>query len=99
MDGGHRRAREAGSSNRQNENRRVGSVHAQRCPVPDCRAEQHHPLDAEVQHSGTLGEELAQGGKEQRRSVEDGLREDDHLEVVVDAREHAGAHWPTPLGQ
>ena len=35
-------------------------------------ADQHHPLDAEVEHARALGEQLAERGVEQRRPVGDG---------------------------
>ena len=35
------------------------------------RAHQHHPLEADVEHTGALGHELAERGEEQRHADED----------------------------
>ena len=43
----------------------------------DDRADEHHPLDAEVEHAGALGEQLAERGEEERRPVGDRRGEDD----------------------
>ena len=46
-------------------------------------ADEHHPLDAEVEHARALGEQLAERGVEQRRSVRDtGGDQDDEQRVV-----------------
>jgi hypothetical protein len=61
----------------------AASIDALCRPKADRGAEQHHPLDSEVEHPGTLRQELAERRVEQRRAVEDGLSEDDHEEAVV----------------
>ena len=38
-------------------------------------ADEHHPLDAEVEHARALGEQLAERGEEERRAVGDRRRE------------------------
>ena len=56
------------------------------------RAEQHHPLDAEIEHARALREELSQRGEEERRSVRDRRSEDDDDDAVVhDVASAAGA--------
>ena len=49
----------------------------------DHRAHQHHPLDAEVEHAGSLREQLAERGEEERCPVRDRGREDDDDDAVV----------------
>ena len=61
----------------------LGAVDALRDPETDRRAEQHHPLDAEVEDTGALGEELAERREEERRAVQDRLREHDDEQAVV----------------
>ena len=46
-------------------------------------ADEHHPLDAEVQDAGALREQLAERGEEQRRPVEHGRGEHDDEDRVV----------------
>ena len=41
------------------------------------RADQHHPLDAEVEDAGALGEDLADRGEEQDRAARDARGQDD----------------------
>ena len=74
MDRGHRRAGQARRENGEDEHRCARSLDALRHPETDHRAEQHHPLDAEVEDTGALGQELAERRKEQRRAVQDRLR-------------------------
>ena len=50
------------------------------------RADEHHPLDAEVEHPGALGEDLADRGEQQDRAARDARRED-QLEI-----DHVGSH-------
>ena len=69
VDRGHRRAGRPGGEHREQEHGRVRAVDALGGPEADRRAEQHHPLDAEVEHPGALGEKLAERGVEQRRAV------------------------------
>ena len=52
---------------------------------PGDGADQHHPLDAEVEHAGALGEHLAERGVEDRRAVEHRRRQRDDEQVVVHA--------------
>ena len=54
---------------------------------PAHRADEHHPLDAEVEHARPLGEQLAERGEEERRPVGDRRGEHDDDDAVV----HAGA--------
>ena len=42
---------------------------------PDVGAEQHHPLEADVEHAGTLGDRLAERGEHQRHAGEDPARD------------------------
>ena len=58
---------------------RVGGVR------PADGAEQHHALDAEVEHAGALGEHLAQRGEEDRRAVEHRRGQRDDEQAVVHA--------------
>src|SRR5689334_15808213 len=44
---------------------------------PGDRTHQHHPLDAEVQDAGALGEDLADRREEQDRAARDARREDE----------------------
>ena len=46
------------------------------------RREQHDALDAEIEHAGALGQELAEGGEEQRRRDADERREEADLEEL-----------------
>ena len=73
----------------------AGAVDPLRDPEADRGAEQHHPLDAEVEDAGALGEELAERRVEKRRPVEHRLREHDHEQAVVDAHD---ASPPRPTG-
>ena len=50
---------------------------------PHHRADEHHPLDAEVEHAGALREQLAERGEQKGGAVGDGGREDDHDDPVV----------------
>ena len=54
------------------------------------RAEEHHPLDAEVEHARALREELAERGEEERRPVRDRRSEDDDDDAVVHGRRLGG---------
>ena len=65
----------------------AGAVDPLRDPEADRSAEQHHPLDAEVEDSRALGEQLSERRVQERRAVEDRLREHDHEQAVVDAHE------------
>jgi hypothetical protein len=90
VDEGHRRSRHSSGADREQEDRLVprrgrrSSVHHLRDPEPDRGPEQHHPLDPEVQHPRPLREQLPERREEQRRSVQDSLREDDDEQAVVD---------------
>ncbi len=42
---------------------------------PDQGAKEHHPLDAEVDDPGTLGEQLSDGGQQQHRAGGDASRQ------------------------
>ena len=44
---------------------------------PGYRAHQHHAFDAEIQDTGSLGKDLADGGEEQDRPDRDPCREDE----------------------
>ena len=46
----------------------------------DHGAEQHDPLDAEIEHAGTLAIEFAEGGEEQRRRDADQRGEERDVE-------------------
>ena len=95
MDRGHRRAAPvADASDGEDEHRRARAVDALRHPEADRRAEEHHPLDPEVEDAGALGEQLAEGRVEERRPVEHRLREHDHEQAVVDLRR---APRPAPV--
>ena len=48
-------------------------------------ADEHHPLDAEVEHAGALREQLAERGEEKRRPVGDAGGDEDDEERVVHA--------------
>ena len=74
----------AAASTASGEHRGARSVDALCRPVPDGSAEQHHPLDPEVEHTRALGEELAERRVQKRSSVQHGLGEYDDEEAVVD---------------
>jgi hypothetical protein len=59
---------------------------------PTCGTEQHHPLDAEIEHARPLREQFAERRVEERRPVEDRLGQDDDEEAVV----HAAASGAVP---
>ncbi len=59
------------------------AVQALRNGEPADGAHQHHALDAEVQHARALGEQFAEAGQQQRRSVGDGGDRDRDRDVVV----------------
>ena len=92
VDERHRPAGDRGDEDR--EQQRVGALHG---PEAHHRADEHHPLDAEVEHAGALGEQLTERGVEQRRSVGDRRREHDDQDRVVDpaGREERHAVPPT----
>ena len=46
------------------------------------RPKQHHPLDPQVEHAGTLGKDLAQCRKQQHRAAGNpGLEDDDWIHL------------------
>ncbi len=47
---------------------------------PGHRREQHDPLDAEIENPGPFGEQLTEGGEQQRRRDADHRREETDLE-------------------
>jgi hypothetical protein len=53
-------------------------------------ADQHHPLDAQVEHAGSFGEDLADRGEQQDRAARNPGREDqrqvDHVGAAMVAR-------------
>ena len=50
-------------------------------------ADDHHPLEAEIEHAGALGDDLADRGEQQRRR----RRDDDHQDVDDRLAAHARA--------
>jgi hypothetical protein len=83
VDQRHRRASRGGGEDRDRENDLGASVDALGRPEADRSAEQHHPLDAEVEHARPLREQLAERRVEERRPIEDRLGQDDDEEAVV----------------
>jgi hypothetical protein len=60
-------------------------------------ADQHHALDAEVQHARLLGDELAQGCEHQRRPGGEGQYDElGNLVHGIDATRRAPAQRPAP---
>ena len=83
--------------NRREQDDGTRAVEPLRRPEADRGAEQHHPLDPEVEHAGALREQLAQSGVEERRAIEHGLREHEHEQAVVDS--HAAGSVAGPAGR
>ncbi len=57
---------------------------------PDHGTHEHHPLDAEVEDPGALGQQLAESGVQERCAVRDGRGEDDDDDAAVHATGSAG---------
>ena len=75
---GQRRPCERRDEDGQEQRRRTGAVDPLRRPEADRGPEEHHPLDAEVEDSRALGQELSERRVQERRAVEHRLREHDH---------------------
>ena len=83
----------AATPTRQAESHTRGGVEPLNRPEAHYRADEHHPLHSEVEDSRALGEELAEGREQERRSVEDGGGEDhDHEALVQPGREELARH-------
>ena len=77
------RARHGRARDGDRERHARGAVEALDGPEAGDRAQQHHPLDAEVEHPRALGEQLAERGEEERCPVDDRRREHHDEEAVV----------------
>ena len=56
------------------------------------RREQHDALDPEVHHPGALGQELAQGGEDERGRDADQRREESDLQQLGEKIMHGAGH-------
>ena len=98
MDRGQRRAGQSRREDGEDEHRCARSFDALRDPETDHRAEQHHPLDTEVEDTGALGQQLAERREEERRPVQDRVCEHDDEQAVVHlAGSTAGSDPPCAL--
>src|SRR3972149_6002825 len=53
------------------------------------RADQHHALDAEIQHSRSLGKNFAEGGEQQHRAAGNaGLKNDEGVQVCLPIQDY-----------
>ena len=91
MDRRHRRPGECRGEHGERQHYGLRAVDLLCDPETDRSTEQHHPLDSEIQHSGSLGEELPERRVEERRPVQDRLRQHDHDQAVVDAHDTPSA--------
>ena len=85
MDAGDDRACEGCDGDGRGERERPGPAEALHDEEPHRRAHEHHALDAQVEHPGALGEQLAERRVEQRRPVRDARGDHDDEQRVVHA--------------
>jgi hypothetical protein len=78
MDRGHGRAGDRRHDDPGRERDRRGRVDALHRPEPHHGADEHHPLDAEVEHARALGQQLAECAVEQRSAVRNAARDQHH---------------------
>ncbi len=81
----HRSPRRGSPDHGRREDERLRAVDGLRDPEPDRRPEQHHPLDAEIEHAGSLREQFAERRVEERCPVQHCLGQHEHEQAVVDA--------------
>jgi hypothetical protein len=96
MDQGHRAPGKRGDEN--GDRQRADVLHR---PEAHHGADEHHPLDPEVQDTRPLRQQLTERGVEKRRAVDDRRGQDDDDDRVVDAagrEDHAGASVRRALG-
>ena len=91
MDQRQQPAGQGGHENRHGENELRAAVNALYGPEAQHGADQHHPLDAEIQHPRALGQQLAKRGEEEWRAVEHARGRDDDEDAVVHAPSATGA--------
>ena len=99
VDRGQRRPRQSRGDDGQEQRRRTGAVEPLRHPEPDRCAEEHHPLNAEVEDARALRQELSERRVQERRAVENRLREHDHEQAVVDAHSPARLRGRPPRAE
>ena len=85
------RTGEGGDEHREEQRRPARAADALHRPEPHHGADEHHPLDAEVEHPRALREQLAERGEEQRRAVGDAGGDHDDEDRVVQRVPSAGA--------
>ena len=93
----HRRTRQPGDQHRHGQRdpgRAAQLLHGEKAGH---RTDQHHPLDAEVEHTGTLREQLAERGVQQRRAVRDRGRQHDDDDARVHEAASAARRPPRPI--
>ncbi len=94
MDQRDREPRKRGDPDREQEHEPTGAADRLDGPEAHHRADEHHPLDPEVEHAGALREQLAEGGVEEGRPVGDRRGEHDDEDRVVHAAASAGTARP-----
>ena len=83
MDRSHRSPGESRDPHRRHEHHGGRAVNALHRPEAHHGTDEHHPLDAEIEHARPLGEQLAERRVQERRSVRDPRRKHDDEEAVV----------------